>query len=145
VQNAASLLTTAGPIADRVLAQKNTIPERIDAALTSSDTDTVLEGQVGNAFRDEATEFQERLLDENGVTRGEIDVGTPDVVIEVTSGVGKKKLKQLDRLSTQPEINGRPIVLYGPNLTNEQKKKAFEDAGYKVYNSLTDLATDLNK
>jgi len=145
VQNAASLLTTAGPIADRVLAQKNTIPERIDAALTSSDTDTVLEGQVGNAFRDEATEFQERLLDENGVTRGEIDVGTPDVVIEVTSGVGKKKLKQLDRLSTQPEINGRPIVLYGPNLTNEQKKKAFEDTGYKVYNSLTDLATDLNK
>jgi hypothetical protein len=89
----------------------------IEEALASSNPGTKLEGQVAQGLKDagfEVESFQREVGPGGSV--GEVDVETPNAIIETTLSPSGK-LGQIDKLINNPEMNptGKPVILYAPN------------------------------
>lgn len=112
---------------------------KIKKALVSSDPDIRLEGQVAQKVGKRTERFQEEVI-VDGRRIGEIDIETDKAIIEVTSGEGNHKVKQMRKLINNSDINptGKKVVLYSPNITSG-RAKAIENIGGRVIRSLDEL------
>jgi hypothetical protein len=105
----------------------------IQAARESSDPGTQLEGQVAQHIKDAGIDvigFNKEFGPNASI--GEIDVETPDAIIEVTLQKARK-LTQIRELMGNPKLNptGKPVILYAPRYNNTAAK-AISDAGASV-------------
>ncbi len=91
--------------------------QRVRVATQSPDPTIRLEGQIARRFRRVLRAFQHEVR-VAGRRVGEIDVELDDVIIEVTSGKGRKKFQQIQRLMHNPDLNpgGKRVVMFGPQL-----------------------------
>lgn len=107
----------------------------------------LLEGQVGKALNDEGVLLNYQSKIRRGFVNGkpqdvgEIDVETPNFIIEITSSSKPSKMGQLAKLQNNTLLNPerKEVILFAPNVTGSQKLKAYESAGVKVINNLEEL------
>jgi hypothetical protein len=102
---------------DRPAAPSAEFDGAIQAARQSSDPGTQLEGQVAQHIKDagiDVISFNKEFGPNASI--GEIDVETPDAIIEVTRAE-RGKLRQIRKLMGNPQLNpaGKPVILYAPN------------------------------
>jgi hypothetical protein len=122
------------------------IQQDIQAALNSSNAGEQLEGEVASGLQKagvEITNFQ-KAVGPNG-SIGEIDVETPQAIIETTVSASGK-LSQISKLIGNPEMNplSKPVILYAPNYGNTAAGDITE-AGAHVVRNLGDLTTLLGQ
>ncbi len=89
---------------------------KVANALNSGDKDRVLEGQTALLVLSNLISFQRTIVDPNtGLTITDIDVETPDAIIEVTNAQ-QGKLGQITVQRTNPYVNpsGKPVILFAP-------------------------------
>lgn len=111
----------------------------IMTALKSAEAATRLEGEAAAALGETVTGFQ-KVVTQGGKVVGEIDVETTKAIVEVTNGASPRKLQQITKLIGNKTLNpnGKPVVVYGPNL-GRQAAQALEKAGAKVVRTLDQL------
>ncbi len=92
------------------------IADKVNAALSSTNPGTKLEGQVAEHLGDQVTKFQEVIRYPSGAAAGDIDVETEKAIIEVT-GKRAGKIGQLTKYLTNTLMNpdGKAVILYAPN------------------------------
>ncbi|WNZ24530.1 hypothetical protein HJG54_17840 [Leptolyngbya sp. NK1-12] len=110
------------------------IYSRVDNALGSTNSGTVLEGQVAliaqeNGF--DVINFQKKF-GPNG-SLGEVDVETPTAILEMTVG-SSGKLSQIRGLLTDSIRNSlsKPVILYAPNYGNTAGQDIINAGAYVV-------------
>lgn len=112
---------------------------KVRQATQSLDPDIKLEGVVARKLRGSLVNFQKEFR-VNGKRIGEIDIELDKVIIEVTSGVGKRKVGQTTKLIGNEALNPskKPVILFAPNIT-PGRIKAVEQAGGKVFTNINEL------
>ena len=113
--------------------------QRVRAATRSPDPTIRIEGQIARRFRRRLHAFQHEVR-VAGRRVGEIDVELDDVIIEVTSGRGRKKFQQIQRLMHNRDLNpgGKRVVVFGPQL-REGLIWQLEQSSAIVVHTLEDL------
>ena len=111
----------------------------IDDALASTAPATRLEGQVADHLGDRLQSFQRQVVGPGGNPIGEIDAEVSEAIIEVTIGKGGK-VDQVTKLLTNGVMNpnGKPVIVFGPNM-KKFAIQSIEEAGGYVVRSLDEL------
>jgi hypothetical protein len=116
---------------------------RVRTATQSTNPAIRLEGQVAQQFRQALVGFQKQVFS-GGRRVGEIDVELTHAIIEVTTGVGKGKVGQVQRLLANQALNPqyKPVILFGPHPNLQPGiVAAIERAGGRVARSREELAS----
>jgi hypothetical protein len=125
---------------DRPAAPSGQFDGAIQAARESSNPGTQLEGQVAQHIKDagiDVISFNKKFGPNAAI--GEIDVETPNAIIEVTTQKARK-LTQVQGLMDNPQLNptGKPVILYAPNYLRTAGKE-ISDAGASVVRTPEEL------
>lgn len=130
-------------------ANRTAINKKIEKADSSGDRNAQKEAEVAKWFRDDLVNFDKKY-GRNG-RDGEIDVETDKAIIEVTNG-GRAggKVNQLNRNkpggsrsgTTNPE--GKPTVLFAPNVAMGTVRQVEKNTGCKVFRDPEELKNYIN-
>lgn len=116
--------------------------KQIKSALQSNNPGIKLEGEVAQALENKGLlkNFQHKLWNEP-TDIGEIDIETPNYIIEVASGAKPNKINQLTKLQNNTLLNPnrKPVILFAPKVVKPQQIKTYQGAGVKVINDLDQL------
>jgi hypothetical protein len=122
------------------------INDAIQAARNSTNPGTRLEGEAAAEILNSGNEITgfNNEIGPNGST-GEIDIETPQALVEVTVRPGGK-LAQIQKLMGNPAMNptGKPVILYAPKYGGAAGK-SIEQAGGYVARTPQELTALLNK
>lgn len=90
---------------------------RVRRATQSHDPTVRLEGRIARRLRRRLRAFQHEIRVQGRLV-GEIDVELETAIIEVASGKGRKKFRQIQRLQHNRDLNptGKPVVVFGPRV-----------------------------
>jgi hypothetical protein len=117
-------------VAAELLTKLNSVA--IAAAMISSNAGTHLEGQTAQHIMDAGIHILafNKEIGPNGAI-GEIDIKTPDAIIETTIK-RRDKLGQIKDLMTDKQLNpdGKPVILYAPNYGPTAGQAILDAGGY---------------
>ena len=119
-------------------AKRLALLKKVRKALQHGDKRKKLEAKVARRFYKELVNFNEDIFNRNGTKFTEIDVELKNVIIEVASGGGKGKTKQMINQLLVAQKKGKAYIVFAPNLGLHLRKKA-QELGIKVYNTLDEL------
>ncbi|MGI9282793.1 MAG: hypothetical protein ACR2PX_24620, partial [Endozoicomonas sp.] len=130
---------------ERVLVYYSTgFEDKIKEALNSDNEGTRLEGEVAKAVNEVGSlvDFN-KTIRPDGTAFGlrEIDVETPNYIVEVTNSKGSiNKGKQLEAYINDKRVNptGKKVILFAPHA-RPQQIKAFEKVGAEVITTIETL------
>lgn len=103
-----------------MVAQIRDLVNRVAVAVNSPSRDIRLEGQVGRALISDLVAFNRKTTNPaTGIEIGEIDVETPELVIEITMDKDDK-LEQVLKEKNNKLINpqGKQVILFAPNYSH---------------------------
>jgi hypothetical protein len=128
------------------LPAKTAMQQAIDKAIQSPNKGTNLEGTVAQGVQDagfKVTKFQQKF-GPNGST-GEIDVETPQAIIETTVSRAGKLEQIMERMNnTDMNPTSKPVILYAPNYGGAASRD-ITGAGAYVVKNMSDLTTLLGQ
>ena len=113
--------------------------QRVRRATQSRDPTVRLEGRIARRLRRSLRAFKQEVRVQGRLV-GEIDVELETAIIEVTSGKGRKKVRQIQRLLHNRDLNptGKPVVVFGP-LVRRGLVRQLEENGASVVHTLNEL------
>ncbi|WP_256082182.1 hypothetical protein [Massilia sp. YIM B04103] len=118
--------------------------------LASSDqiADKVLEGRAAFALRNQLVAF-DRTIPNSAIpgrtgqrgTFAQVDLETPDAIIEVTNATTTSKATQIRTRLTNPAVNpdGKPVVVLAPGYGRSMTKSAMDAGASAVVKTVPDL------
>lgn len=114
---------------------------RVRRATHSHDPTVQLEGRIARRLRRRLRAFQHEVRVQGRLV-GEIDVELETAIIEVASGKGRKKFRQIQRLQHNRDLNptGKPVVVFGPQVRRGLVRQ-LEESGASVVHTLNELET----
>ena len=112
---------------------------RVRQATQSHDSTVRLEGRIARRLRQSLRAFQHEIRVQGRLV-GEIDVELETAIIEVASGKGRKKFRQVQRLQHSRDLNpsGKPVVVFGPQVRRGLVRQ-LEERGAIVVHTLSEL------
>ncbi|RKZ83010.1 MAG: hypothetical protein DRR16_18340, partial [Candidatus Parabeggiatoa sp. nov. 3] len=110
--------------------------------------DAKMEGKIAQALRPHLVAFQKGVprLDGTPGNRAEIDIETPNFIVEVTTSKGGKVKQIKDRLSS-PEANpqGKPIIVLAPNMKRHAIQSSLDAGAIAVVQTEQELLDFMKK
>ena len=125
---------------------RTAMQQAIDNAALSTNPGTKLEGQTAQGLQDagfQVTKFQQKVTTNRVI--GDIDVETPQAIIETTTSPAGK-LGQITKLLNNTDMNptAKPVILYAPNYGGTASRDIVNARAYVVKN-MNDLTTLLGQ
>ena len=113
--------------------------QRVRRATQSHDPTVRLEGRIVRRMRRSLRAFQHEVRIQGRLV-GEIDVELETAIIEVASGKGRKKFRQIQRLQHNRDLNptGKSVVVFGPQVRRGLVRQ-LEESGASVVHTLNEL------
>jgi hypothetical protein len=113
---------------------------RVAAAVNSPDEDIQLEGEVARVLISDLVAFRRKIIDPaTGKVIGDIDVETPEAIIEVTKE-SRNKLPQVlkEKNNTMMNPKGKRVILYAPDYSHASDVR-FQSYGIPIIRTFEGL------
>ena len=113
--------------------------QRVRRATQFHDPTVRLEGRIARRMRRSLRALQHEVRSQGRLV-GEIDVELETAIIEVASGKGRKKFRQIQRLQHNRDLNptGTSVVVFGPQVRRGLVRQ-LEESGASVVHTLNEL------